>query len=369
MIDFSNLTYQNILAAMLGVVPSSFDKRDTSPIQTALGPSAYCLADFFLALNAVQNGAFITTATGSDLDELAVIANISRESATPAVRLGTFNQAVSIGSRFSTIGDNSINFIVTAFTGTNYEYELTSETAGTIGNEYSGAILPITSISGLTTATLSDIIVPGDDEESDEELRARVIDALNYPAFGGNIAAYRQFVNAIDGVGDVQVYPTWNGGGTVKLSVIGSDWEPATSAVINAVQTAVDPDVNHGLGLGMAPIGARVTVVAPTKTTVNVAVSLLLEPGYVAEMVQSGVESAITDLFTALRQSWAVNQSNVTVSYNCTVYRSQVIAAIVRVPGVINVSSLLLNGGVNDIALSENSTTQQIPQLGTVTIT
>lgn len=368
MIDLSQLTYQNILQAMLSVVPNTFDKRDTSPIQTALGPAAYAIQDFFLALDAVQQGTFITTATGSDLDELAVIGNLTREPATYAVRLGEFNMAVPIGSRFSTInGENSINFIVTASAGTN-QYRLTAETAGTIGNEYAGAILPITPIQGLTVANLTEIIVPGDDEETDAELRERLIEALNYPAFGGNIAAYKQFCKTIDGVGDVQVYPTWNGGGTVKLSVIGSDWKRATTAVVSAVQEAVDPDVNHGLGLGMAPIGARVTVVRPTNKTINVQATLLLEEGYTTEMVQDGVEEAIEAYLENLRKDWADNKSKTAVSYSTTVYRNAVIAAIVGAEGVVNVSALKLNSGSADVTCTETATTQQLPVLGTVTI-
>lgn len=369
MIDLSNLTYENILQAMLDVVSPSFDKRDTSPIQTAIAPAAYGLADFFLALSAVQNGAFITTATGYDLDELAIIGNLVRQPATYAIRLGVFSADVNIGDRFSTIGENAINFVVTAPYGSDHQYKLTAETAGKIGNEYSGAILPIANNSGLTSATLTDIIVPGEDEESDEDLRERLIDALNYPAFAGNVAAYRQFVRTIDGVGDVQVYPTWNGGGTVKLSVIGSDWKPATPTVVDAVQTAVDPDVNHGIGLGMAPIGATVTVVAPTEQTVNVTVSLLLEQGYTTAMVQTGVEEAINSYFESICEDWAKNRSKISVSYSSYVYRSQMIAALVKVDGVINVSSLLLNGSGADITLIENATTQQIPVLGTVVIT
>ena len=40
MIDFTTQTYQNLLKAMLAQVPNIYDKRDTSPIQTALGPAA-----------------------------------------------------------------------------------------------------------------------------------------------------------------------------------------------------------------------------------------------------------------------------------------------------------------------------------------
>ena len=372
MIDFSLMTYRNLLDAMLSLVSNSFDKRDTSPIQTALGPAAYALEDFFLALNAVQQGSFITSASGYDLDALAVIGNLTRESATYAVRKGVFNQTITLGDRFSTIGDNSINFTATKYIGTNSdgneEYELTAETAGVIGNEYTGSILPIQTIAGLTLAELTDIIIPGDDTESDDELRQRLIDTLNTPAFGGNIAAYKEFVRKIDGVGDLQVYPTWNGGGTVKLSVIGSDWLPATSAVVDNVQTAVDPNVNNGIGLGMAPIGATVTVVAPTTTTIDVTASLLLETGFTPQSVQTGAEAAVEAYLLSVRKRWAENVSSTGVQYACTVYRSQMIAALVSVEGVINVQSLLINGSALDVSLTETATTQEVPVKGTVTI-
>ena len=38
--------------------------------------------------------------------------------------------------------------------------------------------------------------------------------------FGGNIAQYRQWAKEIPGIGGVQVYPVWAGGGTVKLSTV-----------------------------------------------------------------------------------------------------------------------------------------------------
>ena len=103
MIDFSSKTYRNILEQMLSQIPNTFDKRDTSPIQTALGPAAYALEEFYLNLNSVQQSAFVSSAQGEDLDELAVIGGITRYAASAAVRLGTFNTAVPLGSRFSTI--------------------------------------------------------------------------------------------------------------------------------------------------------------------------------------------------------------------------------------------------------------------------
>lgn len=161
---------------MLDRVPDRYDKSENYFMQTALGPAAYALEEFYLALNQVQNSAFVQTAVGSSLDYLAVIGGITRYPASPAVRLGVFNQAVPLGARFSTInGEASINFVVTASTGANYEYRLTAETPGTIGNAYSGPILPITYVEGLDSAELTDILVPGDDTETDEAFRARLM--------------------------------------------------------------------------------------------------------------------------------------------------------------------------------------------------
>ena len=51
------MTYANILKTMLAQVPNKYDKRDTSPIQTALGPAAYALEEYYLSLNQVQRSA------------------------------------------------------------------------------------------------------------------------------------------------------------------------------------------------------------------------------------------------------------------------------------------------------------------------
>lgn len=375
MIDFTQDTYQNLRQEMLDRVPDTYDKRDTAPIPTAISPAAYALAGFYLSLDQVQRSAFIQTAVGESLDLLAVIGGLTRYPASAAVRLGIFNTAVPIGARFSTInGTNSINFAVTAAAtvsepeeGFTY-YQLTAETAGTIGNEYTGPILPITTIPGLTSAQITDILVPGDDTETDDAFRERLIEALNNRPFGGNIADYRQNVLAIDGVGGVQVYPTWNGGGTVKLSVLGADFLPASPTLVENVQNAIDPPPNQGLGLGLAPIGAKVTVAAPTELTVNVSATLMLAAGYAIGQVQEPVEQAIEAYLLSVRQEWDTNTSSTAVSYAADVYVARITAAIVGVTGVVNATNVQLNGGTADLILTETGETQQVPVIGTVTL-
>lgn len=373
MIDFTQDTYQNLLQSMLNRVPDTYDKRDTSPIPTALGPAAYVLEGFYLSLNQVQQQAFIQTAQGQSLDYLAVIGGLTRYPASAAVRLGVFNTEVPIGSRFSTVnGANSINFTVTAAsTGTDENseyYQLTAETPGSIGNEYTGPILPITAIPGLTSAQITSILVPGDETETDEELRERLIASLNERPFGGNIASYRENILAIDGVGGVQVYPTWDGGGTVKCSILGADFEPASAELVENVQNAIDPPPNQGLGLGLSPIGAKVTIVAPTEVTVNVSAAVTLSSGTSLEQVKPLIESALEAYLLDIRQSWDTNVSNNNVEYAADVYIARITAAIVGVTGVVNATGVQLNGGTTDLILTESGTTQQVPVLGTVTL-
>ena len=91
--NFSDATYKNILDYMLSLVPDTYDKRDTSPIQTSLGPAAYVLEGFYLSLDLVQKQAFVQTASGDSLDLLAVLAGITRKQASAAVKIGIFDCA------------------------------------------------------------------------------------------------------------------------------------------------------------------------------------------------------------------------------------------------------------------------------------
>lgn len=368
MIDFTGKVYRSLLQAQLDRVPDSLDKREGSMIQTALGAGAYALEEFYLELDKVQRGAYLQIAVGEDLDNLAVLANVRRYPASPAVRLGVFNVDIPIGSRFSTIdGADSVNF--TAVERMDFgQYQMVCETAGTIGSRYTGPVLPITYIPGLTSAEITDILVAGDDEEDDESLRQRAIDALTEQPFGGNVADYKRVVLAIDGVGGLQVYPHWQGGGTVKLSVMGADWMPASAQLVETVQNTVDPPPDQGLGYGTAPIGATVTVTAPETVTVNISASLSAGPGRTAEQLTGPIREAVDAYLLSIRQAWDKPDASGLTRYSSWVYAARVTAAMLTVPGVVNVTGLTLNGGSGDLHLTEDGLLQQVPVLGEVQV-
>ena len=154
----------------------------------------------------------------------------------------------------------------------------------------------------------------------------------------------------------------------MKLSVLGADFLPASPTLVENVQNAIDPPPNQGLGLGLAPIGAKVTVAAPTELTVNVSATLMLAAGYAIGQVQEPVEQAIEAYLLSVRQEWDTNTSSTAVSYAADVYVARITAAIVGVTGVVNATNVQLNGGTADLILTETGETQQVPVIGTVTL-
>lgn len=375
MIDFSGYTKSAIEEEMLAQVDDSLDKREGSLIQTAVAPGAWALEGAYLKLANIQMAAYIDTATGTDLDYFVAGRGLTRTAATNAVRQGTFNIVIPAGSVFKTLnGDDSVLFtsgdLITSGGGT-YVYELTCQTAGTIGNSYTGQIIPVTAISGLTSATIGAVITDGADEETDEALRARYKVSLDNAPYGGNISEYRQAILAISGVGGVQVYPAnqYNGGGTVLCSIINSDYQPASATLVQTVQGKICPGQSPN-GYGIAPIGASVTIMSATQLTVNITATIVFASGVEDGINVYGQEirEAISDYISSVAKGWSTPTVSGNISYPVTIYAARLIYAILTVSEVANVSSLTINGASGDLALTETATLQQIPVLGEVTL-
>lgn len=382
MIDFSTgYSFSDILTGMLEQVDDSLDKREGSLIYTALAPVAWYLEGLALDLAQMQSASYVGTATGTDLDYYVANRGITRVAATPAVRQGIFDAVIPSGSVFKTVnGADSVLFTsgdLISSSGGVWVYKMTCQTAGEIGNSYTGQIIPVTAIAGLTTATIGEIITMGTDEETDEALRARFFASLGSAPYGGNISEYRQAILAVPGVGGVQIYPanTYQGGGTVLCSIIDDDYAPAAPALVSTVQQAICPPDNgqntpSQNGYGIAPIGAAVTITAPSQLTVNISFTASFATGITngATTYHDDIVNAINEYITSVAKTWGDAVQNNRISYSVIIYAARVVYAILTVPEVVNVSDLLINGQSSDLVLTETSALQQIPTLGTVTI-
>ena len=371
-------TFKYLMESALDNVPDSLDKREGSIIYDALAPACYELVEYYMELKKILENIFASTASNEYLDLRAAEQGLERYAASYAVKRGDFltpsgNPAViPIGSRFSVISDTlNLNYEVTEAYLNEFgvavpgAYRMTCEEIGTQGNSYTGPLIPITFISSLQAATLSDLLVPARDVETDDDLRARYFLALNDKPFGGNLAQYDETLKNIEGVGEVQIYPVWDGGGTVKCSVIDASFDVITADFINVIQEQVDP-TPQGTGLGLAPIGHIVTISTAQELTINIEANVLLMAGYTKSQVEQPIKEALEAYMLSLRKVWGVpNDFN---QYILGVYISRINAAILNVAGVSNVTGTTINSLATDLNLVETAERQELPMLGVVTL-
>jgi uncharacterized phage protein gp47/JayE len=356
---YEQMTFRAILQRMLDRAPADVDKREGSILYDALAPAAMELAQVYAELDRQLNLSFADTATGEFLSRRTAEYGIRRQPSTKAKRKGLFYDQsnapvdVPIGSRYSIA---SVTFAAVGRLAAG-QYVMECETAGVIGNGSFGAMLPIDYVPGLARAELADVLVPGEDEETDAALRQRYFEALNERPFGGNIADYKQKIGDIPGVGGVKITPAWQGGGTVKATLIASDYSAPSATLLDEVQTAIDPVENQGLGIGLAPIGHSVTITGVEPVPIDVETTLTLAAGVTIAQVQEEVEAVIGQYLLTLRQQWASEAQLV-------VRVSLIDAQLLTVSGVVDVTGTTLNGGTGNVTLQGD----QIPTLGTVTI-
>ena len=206
---YENETYEVILERMLNRVSDKLDKRPSSPIYDTHSPTAIEFQILYIELEYLIKNSYGDTAAREFLVLLAKDRGLTPEPATKAVLKGEFTPATIdvTGKRFN-IGD--INYVVLEQI-TPGQYQVQCETEGTVGNQYLGDMIPMEYIDGLQTAQLTEILIPGEDEEDTEVFRQRYFDSFNEQSFGGNRAAYIETVKKIDGVGNLKVTRVWNG--------------------------------------------------------------------------------------------------------------------------------------------------------------
>lgn len=343
---FEHKTFESILQDMLDDVSDDVDKREGSIIYDALAPAAMRLAENYQELDVFLRLTFADTSSGEYLQRRTAEYGVRVKLATKAIRKGTFTDTssnpldVAIGTEFR-LGD--IVYVVTERIAEG-EFKLRAETTGTIGNLDFGELLPIEALEGLGIGELMDVIVPGEDEEEDDELYARYLNELNAQPFGGNRDDYKEKILGIEGVGAVKLFRAPEGGGTVRATILDSSFNVASQLLVDSVQVSIDPLESQGEGLGIAPIGHSLTVKSATVRNVSVQSSLTLAAGTTIGQVQPLVEEVLGTFFLNLRKSWKDEP-------NAIVRISQIEAQILTVSEIVDISNTLLNDTSVNISL------------------
>lgn len=385
-----DVTYTEILERMMNRVSDNLDKREGSIVFDTLSPTALELQLLYIQLNTLIAEAYGDSASRDYLIMRCKERGITPYEATYAVLKGEFTPTNIdvIGKRFNA---GSVNFTVLEKI-TDGEYQVQCETPGTIGNQQIGTIIPIDYIEGLETAELTEILIPGEDEEETEDLRTRYFDSFNEKAFGGNVRDYLEKTNAIPGVGSTKVTRVWNNdlrpaemipsaavqtwyttikptlsgepaawletvfnaaadkklttGGSVLLTILNSDFGVASDTLIQTVQQTIDPDEYAGEGFGIAPIGHIVKVESAKTRNVTIKTNIVFDVGYNWSNLQSSIDDVISNYLLELRKSWADSPYLV-------VRISQIETRLLGIKGIVDIDSTKINGVSDNLTLEK----------------
>lgn len=351
--NYENMTFEVIMKRLLERIPNNMDKREGSIIYDALAPAAIELALLYIEFGIIENESYADTASREYLIKRAAERGIIPYAATYAVVEGQFSPTtinIPIGSRFNC---DNLNYVVTKKVADGI-YQLQCETLGVEGNVSSSTLIPIDYISGLETAEITSVLVPGEDEEETESLRQRYFDSFKTTAFGGNKTDYIQKTNAIEGVGSTKVTPVWNGGGTVLLTILDSNFDKATDTLISIVQNEIDP-TKDATGLGIAPIGHVVTVNTADEVTINISATFTFDTSYTFSNLKTQIEDVIKEYLLDIRKDWANNDESL-------VRIRQIETKILNIEGIIDIYNTKINGSTSNFTLTK----YQIPIFGGV---
>ncbi len=315
---FEDRDFETILSEMLAAAGDDIDTSVGSIFYDAAAPAAMELSGLYSSLRALADEIFPDTSSEEYLLLHAAEAGITRGEATCSVIIGGFDTEIPSGTQFILDKYTYLSGEDAEYTGdeadeTYYYYELTCETAGasTAGNTV-GTLVPTSYIDGLTYAEALGLIEPGEDAESVASLRSRVISALRFPAFSGNVAEYRNYIDAFDGVGGTRIYPAYDGGGTVKAVVMSSEGGTPSDELISTIKESLDPTEYTGEGMGISPIGHSVSVVGADEYSVLVRAVMTFADGWTLETSRSYLEDTVSSYIKTLADSWE-DVSDVTI--------------------------------------------------------
>ncbi|MBE6723131.1 MAG: phage tail protein, partial [Ruminococcaceae bacterium] len=128
-----------------------------------------------------------------------------------------------------------------------------------------------------------------------------------------------------------------------------------TAELVQEVQMDIDPEQNHGKGLGLAPIGHTVTVQGAASFAVNISAAITCTQGHTWADISPSVSAAAAAYLAALAVKWPDG--------NLIVRVSGMESCLLNVGGVLDVENLTLNGAAANLPVPDD----KVPTLGAVT--
>lgn len=341
-----------IHSRMMDMLPDDIDKTEAGFPWDFTRPTAIIsseLLEFYIP-EAIKL-MFPQWSSGEFLDYLANMARLSRKApnfatATVAVE-GEPGILIEAGTVFSTRSTDSSEAVEFA---TLESCVLDSAGKGSVivqaliaGKESNVNANTITLLSvpieGISAITNPEKASGGTEEETDDELRDRIMEANENmdDSYIGNNADYKRWAESVPGIGAAIVVPEWDGPETVKIVVLDANGEAANETLQRAVYNYImspDSPIDR-----LAPPNTILTVAAPELVHISYVIEgLSLESEYEEEMVLAEFKKGLAAYYKTVNEDKEVK-------YNW------VHSILTNTPGVEDFAKLLVNGATSNIAV------------------
>lgn len=262
------------------------------------------------------------------------LANFASGTATAT---GLPNVTLPSGTQLNSVVDSSgdvFNFqtaqaVILSATPTPVAVVATTPGAG--GNLPAGASLSLTTaVSGSDPALIVVSLTGGTDQETDTELRTRVLERIQQPPMGGDAEDYVDWALRVPGVTRVWVSPLEMGIGTVTVRFMMDDLRANTNPLLDGFPTQTDISAVSAFLTIMRPVTAKdIFVEGPIPFPINCTISNLqgtAQPAAIVESIQEMLAQKAKPAFTV----------NGIAQPPQTIYSAWVSDAILNTQGVIS---------------------------------
>lgn len=361
---FEDKTVEGIKTRMLGRLTTDLQTREGSFTNDVISAAAAEICECYHSMDAMLPAFYVDETSGTYIDLQAAAVGVVRKGGAVArcsiTFTGTDGAAVPAGTPFYTAAGLAfyLEEAVTIANGTGTGSLL----AARVGDAYNiGAgeiVSTLRNYSGVT-AYENDAAEGGADAESDEALLARYLERMRRTATSGNPYHYQLWATGVEGIGAARVISKWNGAGTVKVVLAGTDMEPPEDANVTACAEYIE---------SQRPVGPEVTVVAAGARELTVSAAVTIDGTTSKETVRAALESAVRDYLQELsKNAFSDNidlQMETMEDKSYTVLYNRIAFLLLSIPGVVDYTELTVGGGNENISIEAD----KLPVLSGVTV-
>lgn len=277
--------------------------REEADLAVRLRAAARQIMSLYHYGDYVFRQAFPQTAEGENLEKHGALRNMERMAARKAEGTVRFSISAALSENLTIpagtvcLTEERVAFETTAegrllAGNTTVDVAARALEEGKNGNVLAGKIVKMqTKPDGIETVTNVSAFTGGQERETDEHFRERILNAFQGLSNGTNIGYYKQLAMSVPGVDDVEVIPCMNGVGSVGV-IVASDTGIVSASVVSAV---------NSLMAARRELGITVTVATPVKVEVAVQANIKPAADYSLDQAKAAVQTAIEDCFAGHR--------------------------------------------------------------------